>query len=167
MRLAQVPGESDGLFLSNVEGLNMSGIEFTGDIAYSMINQTRFELRVWGAMNRHSFDPFAKVVPGTPLHTAGSAGKLSLRSITMGLAAMNGWIASNCTTAKTIGPKLIHRLLVYIQREHHGQQWQVGMRNPLNFSYSSWLQTNAFGGRYFNPAPKRTLWLSWRWMFGL
>jgi len=60
-----------------------------------------------------------------------------------------------------------HRLLVYIQREHHGQQWQVGMRNPLNFSYSSWLQTNAFGGRYFNPAPKRTLWLSWRWMFGL
>ncbi len=164
--IAQVPGESDGLFLSNVEGLNMSGIEFTGDIAYSMINQTRFELRVWGAMNRHSFDPFAKVVPGTPLHTAGSAGKLSLRSITMGW--QHEWLDRiKLHNSKDDWAQAHHRLLVYIQREHHGQQWQVGMRNPLNFSYSSWLQTNAFGGRYFNPAPKRTLWLSWRWMFGL
>ena len=32
----------------------------------------------------------------------------------------------------------------------------VGMRNLTNTAYSGWNQLNAFGRRYYNPAPPRT-----------
>ena len=39
----------------------------------------------------------------------------------------------------------------------------VGMRNLTNTVYSGWNQLNAFGGRYYNPAPPRTGYLTLVW----
>ncbi|MDG1675269.1 MAG: TonB-dependent receptor, partial [Flavobacteriales bacterium] len=39
----------------------------------------------------------------------------------------------------------------------------AGVRNATNTSYSGWHQLNAFGGKYFNPAPPRTWYLSAVW----
>ena len=164
--IAQVPGEADGLFLSNVDGLTMSGMEFTGNLAHSFTDQFRLTIRVWGALNRHAFDPFATVVPGTPLHTAGTAGRLGFNQLALGW--QHEWLDRiKLHNTQDDWADAHHRTLVFVQHESRGQQWQLGMRNPLNLTYSSWLQTNAFGGKYFNPAPGRTMWMSWRWSFGL
>lgn len=39
----------------------------------------------------------------------------------------------------------------------------AGVRNVTNTVYSSWHQLNAFGGKYYNPAPPRTLYVSAVW----
>jgi len=39
----------------------------------------------------------------------------------------------------------------------------AGVRNLTNTSYSGWNQLNAFGGRYYNPAPPRTVYVSAVW----
>ena len=46
----------------------------------------------------------------------------------------------------------------------HGMLLTMGCRNLNNAAYSGWHQVNAFGGRFFNPAPPRTftLGLTWR-----
>ena len=46
----------------------------------------------------------------------------------------------------------------------HGLMLTMGCRNLTNTAYSGWHQVNAFGGRFYNPAPPRTftLGLTWR-----
>ena len=46
----------------------------------------------------------------------------------------------------------------------HGVQVTLGCRNLTNTAYSGWQQVNAFGGRFYNPAPPRTftVGLTWR-----
>jgi iron complex outermembrane receptor protein len=39
----------------------------------------------------------------------------------------------------------------------------MGMRNLTNTAYSGWNQLNAFGGRYYNPAPPRTGYVTLVW----
>jgi outer membrane receptor protein involved in Fe transport len=55
------------------------------------------------------------------------------------------------------------RLDAWISLKSAQSTWQLGVRNALDAQYSSWFQTNAFRGRYFNPAPSRMLWVSWKW----
>ena len=47
------------------------------------------------------------------------------------------------------------------------EPWQVtvGVRNALNASYSGWVQANAPGDKFYNPAPPRTAFLSVRLTF--
>ena len=46
----------------------------------------------------------------------------------------------------------------------HGLLLTMGCRNLNKAAYSGWHQVNAFGGRFYNPAPPRTftLGLTWR-----
>ena len=46
----------------------------------------------------------------------------------------------------------------------HGLLLTMGCRNLTDAAYSGWHQVNAFGGRFYNPAPPRTftLGLTWR-----
>ena len=46
----------------------------------------------------------------------------------------------------------------------HGLLLTLGCRNITNAAYSGWHQVNAYGGRFYNPAPPRTfsLGLTWR-----
>ena len=46
----------------------------------------------------------------------------------------------------------------------HGLLLTMGCRNLTDTAYSGWHQVNAFGGRFYNPAPPRTftLGLTWR-----
>ena len=38
-----------------------------------------------------------------------------------------------------------------------------GIRNATNTAYSGWHQLNGFGGKLYNPAPPRTLYVSAIW----
>ncbi len=160
--IAQVPGPTDGIFMDNVEGLRMAGVEASTQMLYMIAHQATFLFNGWLNINRHAFDPFADVVPGTPLHSAGTAGALSHGAWTWRWQyhwfdriklhnSRDDWAASQ------------HRLNASIERARGAHTVQVGVRNVLDANFSGWLQTNAFGGRYFNPAPPRSIWISWRW----
>lgn len=51
--------------------------------------------------------------------------------------------------------------------KRRSQPWQltVGVRNVLDASYSGWIQANSSVGKYFNPAPPRTVFITIRLNF--
>lgn len=160
--IAQVPGPADGLFMDNVDGLRMTGVEVTLGFAASLSEATSLRAQAWGALNRHAFDPYAQTLPGTPLHTAGTSGAVTHKQFALGW--QHQWLDRiKLHNALDDWSDAHHRLNVYVERSWPAHSLQLGVRNALNASYSSWVQTNAFGGRYFNPAPPRTAWLTWRW----
>lgn len=160
--IAQVPGPSDGIFMDNVEGLKMSGLESSVRALGTIGNAAKLEINGWLNVNRHAFDPYAETLPGTPLQSAGATGFLS----------KGGWawrwqyqwfdrIKLHNTLDDWAEPQ--HRLNSSVQFSRDKHAIQLGVRNVLDAEFSGWLQTNAYGGRYFNPAPPRSLWVSWRW----
>jgi len=160
--IALVPGPSDGLFMANVDGLVMNGIEFSGQATHTVDSKSRIDIRFWGNLNQHAFRPFAQVVPGTPLHTAGSSGTIHHGYVSIGW--QHEWYDRvKLHDDKNDWSSPHHRLNGFVSLGNADQRWQFGVRNLLDSTYSSWLQTNAFGGKYFNPAPPRQFWLSWTW----
>ncbi|MFZ8835440.1 MAG: TonB-dependent receptor [Flavobacteriales bacterium] len=162
--IASVPGPNDGLFLGNIDGLTMAGLEVDFGLERQFKPAFKGAFRTWGTVNRHSFNPLAEIVPGTPLHTFGSTGFLQYHSLRFGWNHcwfdrtklhndLDDWAAAHHRV----------RLFLGLDKIHHNIQF--GIDNLLDTDYSNWLQTNAFNGRYFNPAPPRTLWISWRWKF--
>lgn len=160
--IAQVPGPADGLYMANVEGLRMSGVEFTIGLTASLSDAVTLQTQAWGALNRHAFEPYAQTLPGTPLHTAGTTGFVAFKDCAFGWK--HQWLDQiKLHNYLDDWTEAHHRLNLYVDRSWSDHNLQLGVRNALNASYSSWVQTNAFGGRYFNPAPPRTIWLTWRW----
>ena len=161
--IALVPGPTDGLFLANTDGLIMNGIELSGRVMHALGAKARIDVRIWGNLNQHTFRPFAQIVPGTPLHTAGSSGSIDCKSVSFGW--QHEWYDRvKLHDYKDDWSAAHHRLNAFLRLTHHDQRWQIGVRNLLDAAYSSWLQSNAFGGKYFNPAPPRQFWLSWTWI---
>lgn len=160
--IALVPGPTDGLFLSNVDGLTMRGLEFSGVLHHRWTSGAQLNWRVWSTANRHAFEPMADILPGTPLHAAGSLGLMEHRG--WGFGWQHHWFdRTKLHDYKDDWAAAHHRITAYFQYRSTTQRWQVGVRNVLNTTYSGWNQVNAFGGRYFNPAPPRTVWISWSW----
>ena len=160
--IARVPGPADGLYMDNVDGLRMSGVELTMGLTASLSDAVTLQTQAWGALNRHAFDPYAQTLPGTPLHTAGTSGTLTFSNISLGW--QHQWVDQiKLHNDYDDWAEAHHRLNIHIQRSWPAHSVQLGVRNALNASYSSWVQTNAFRGQYFNPAPPRTAWLTWRW----
>ena len=160
--IAQVPGPADGLYMDNVDGLSMSGLEITLGLTASLSDAATLQTQAWGAMNRHAFEPFAQTLPGTPLHTAGTTGTVNFKNFALGW--QHQWMDQiKLHTYRDDWTEAHHRLTVHVTRTWAAHSIQIGARNVLNSEYSSWVQVNAFGGRYFNPAPPRTVWLTWRW----
>ncbi len=160
--IAQVPGPADGIFMANVEGLKMSGLEGSVRTMGTIGNATKLNINGWLNVNRHAFDPYASTLPGTPLHSAGTTGSLSKGSWAwMWQYQWFDRIKLHNTFDDWAEPQ--HRLNSSVQFNCDEHAIQLGVRNVLDAEFSGWLQTNAFGGRYFNPAPPRSLWVSWRW----
>ncbi len=160
--IAQVPGPADGIFMDNVEGLKMSGLEGSMRVLGTIGNAMKLDINGWLNVNRHAFDPYASTLPGTPLHSAGTTGSLSkARWVWRWQYQWFDRIKLHNTFDDWASPQ--HRLNSSVQFNRERHAIQLGVRNVLDAEFSGWLQTNAFGGRYFNPAPPRSLWVSWRW----
>ena len=160
--IAQVPGPADGIFMDNVEGLRMSGVEASTHVSHAIGKATTLDVSGWVNVNRHAFEPYTSVLPGTPRQSIGTTGRLS--NGPWAWRWQHQWfdrIKLHNTQDDWTEPQ--HRLNTSIEYTRGVHAVQLGVRNALNTDFSGWLQTNAFGGRYFNPAPPRTIWLSWRW----
>ena len=100
--IAQVPGPADGIFMDNVEGLRMSGVEASTHVSHAIGKATTLDVSGWVNVNRHAFEPYASVCrehrvkalepPGACPTARGHGG-----------GNTSGLTASNCTTPRTIG----------------------------------------------------------------
>jgi outer membrane receptor protein involved in Fe transport len=161
--IASVPGDNDGIYIDNVEGLRMTGAEFYAKGNFRISDGHILSIQGQASLNRHTFENVAETLPGTPLHTSSVNAIYVANKWSFGL--MHFWndkmpLHNN----KDDWSKAHHRLDAWTAFSAGNSTWQVGVRNLLNAQYSSWYQTNGFGGKYFNPAPARMAWLSWKWV---
>lgn len=160
--IAQVPGPADGIYMDNIDGLRMTGIEGALQWAFQPSEAFSTSTHIWGNWNRQSFEPYASVLPGTPQQAGGTDGKVRWKRWEIGWS--HQWIGRiKLHNTKDDWADAHHRLKGHVGWSDERHAIQFGVRNILNASYSSWVQTNAFGGRYFNPAPGRSAWISYRW----
>lgn len=163
--IASVPGNTDGIYIDNIQGLRMSGIEAYFDSRFSLINKNWLVFQAQASLNRHSFESVAQTLPGTPLH--GSSLHAAYHTSRWALGVMHYWNdRMPLHNSKEDWSQAHQRLDAWVSLKSDQSTWQLGVRNAIDAQYSSWFQTNAYGGRYFNPAPSRMLWLSWRWRIG-
>ena len=162
--IAQVPGPADGVYMDNIDGLQMTGVESSLQWSQAFQDDWFASAILWGNWNRQSFTPYADVLPGTPQASGGSNGSVQWRHWT--LAWSHQWIGRiKLHNFLDDWSENHHRLNAQIRWSTRHHSVQFGVRNVLNQAYSNWVQTNAFGGRYYNPAPGRSIWVSWRWSF--
>ena len=160
--IASVPAANDGVYVDNIEGLKMTGIEAFFQTNLNLANQHTLHLQTQASLNRHSFEQVAETLPGTPLHASSFLVAYAAKKWT--ISAMHYWNDQMpLHNSKDDWSNAHQRLDAWLSLQSRANVWQFGVRNVLNAQYSSWFQTNAFGGRYFNPAPGRLIWLSWKW----
>lgn len=160
--IATVEGENDGLYIANVEGLQMKGLEGSLRTQVILAPGKSLEWEMHGNLNRHQFGFIMEPLPGTPLHAAGAS--LIYRDRTIQLQWNQLW---NDRTAlndqATAWAPAYQRSDLAVSWSNDQSLWRIGIRNAFDAHYSNWLQINAFGGKHFNPAPGRTVWASWIW----
>jgi iron complex outermembrane receptor protein len=159
--IASVSGQNDGIYIDNVPGLQMTGLEafLQADV---QTGNGQITVQGQGSLNRHSFENVSGVLPGTPLHSASINASYHAKKWSLG--CMHFWNdRMPLHDTKDDWSNAHQRLDAWVAVNSKASSWQLGVRNVLDASYSSWFQTNAFGGRYFNPAPRRMVWLSWKW----
>jgi iron complex outermembrane recepter protein len=160
--IASVQRESDGFYIDNIQGLQMVGLEGYCNAMVTLKNSHWVVLQGQGSMNRHSFNSVTEALPGTPLHA--SSFQAAYHTERWAAGTMHYWNdRMPLHNSKDDWSQAHQRLDAWISLKSAACTWQFGVRNILDSKYSSWFQTNGFGGRYFNPAPARLVWLSWRW----
>lgn len=161
--IASVPGENDGNYIDNVEGLMMSGAEFYAKGNFRISDGHIISIQGQASLNRHTFENVAEALPGTPLHSSSMNTIYVANKWSFGL--MHFWNDKMpLHNTEDDWSRAHHRLDAWTAFSAGNGTWQVGIRNLLNAQYSSWHQTNWFGGKYYNPAPARMAWLSWKWV---
>ena len=162
--IVQVVQENDAIVFNNVDGgLVMNGLE--NEIYWTV--SEHLNLRAYGSLSLHQFgDSTAHVgnaLPGSPktsggvqFHSNYSWGAVSLDARHIGETSLNNDASSLMDPYNVIDASLSVKLPYDINLE-------IGGRNLFNTKYSSWPQLNGVYGKFYNPAPPRTAYLSLRW----
>lgn len=157
-----VEGPTDGMFLDNDAAIwFMQGIESaaTWQKTWSGMQQKDLTVYVHGHLNHHVRTLPTTQLPGTPLHGAGTlitwkqgSWKWSVDYLWNDRAPLRDDLRD--------WSRAYHRIHARIDKSSGPMTWSLGIRNITNALYSDWLQVNAYGGKYHNPAPGRSVWLS-------
>lgn len=163
--IVTIPGANDVPVTSNVGLHNMQGLEFSVNHSWTSLDGKRsLGHQTSGSWTLHRNGLSGKRLPGTPIER--------LQSRWLG-ASETGWSAdvlmsyrgriplndANSSFADAVGlvDFLVGKLL------KGGLEIKMGCRNLTDVQTSNWWQLNAFGGRYWNPAPGRQFWLQLTW----
>lgn len=163
--IVTIPGANDVPVTSNVGLHNMQGFEFS--LNHKWISQDgRRSLghQTSGTWTLHRNGLTGNRLPGTPTER--------LQSRWFG-ATQSGWSAdvlmnyrgriplndANSAFSDAVGlfDAVVGKAL------NRGLEIKMGCRNLTDVRTSNWWQLNAFGGRYWNPAPGRQVWLKLTW----
>jgi outer membrane receptor protein involved in Fe transport len=160
----QIVQANDAIAFENVEGgLEMNGIEC--ELNYK-INE-HLDLRAYGAFSHHNFgnetDYPGNALPGTPKSSGGiqvwshfNWGSINLDSRYIGETPLNNEGTSTMESYMVINSSVVLNLPKKIVVE-------IGANNLLDSDYTDWPQLNGVYGKFYNPAPPRTAYLSLRW----
>jgi outer membrane receptor protein involved in Fe transport len=156
--------ENDAVAFENVKGgLEMSGIEC--ELNYK-INE-HLNLRAYGAFSNHNFgketDYPGNALPGSPKTTGGlqlwshyNWCSVNFDSRYIGETPLNNNGDNTMESYMVINTSVVFDLPKELIVE-------IGANNLLNSEYTDWPQLNGVFGKYYNPAPPRTAYLSIRW----
>jgi outer membrane receptor protein involved in Fe transport len=162
--IMQIVQANDAIAFENVEGgLEMNGIEC--ELNYK-INE-HLDLRAYGAFSHHNFgnetDYPGNALPGTPKSSGGiqvwshfNWGSINLDSRYIGETPLNNEGTSTMESYMVINSSVVLNLPKKIVVE-------IGANNLLDSDYTDWPQLNGVYGKFYNPAPPRTAYLSLRW----
>ena len=162
--IMQIVQPNDAVAFENVDGgLEMNGIEF--ELNYNLLEHIK--LRAYGALSLHSFGeetPYAgNALPGSPKSSGGLQlwsqhkwGSINLDSRYIGETPLNNLGTSVMESYVVMNASVILKMPKNIVVE-------MGANNLLNSDYSDWPQLNGVYGKFYNPAPPRTAYVSLRW----
>ncbi|MEO5584209.1 MAG: TonB-dependent receptor [Flavobacteriales bacterium] len=148
----------------NAGNARQNGVELTARTQHELSGQTRLTALLTGAWQHHRLLPpdngTAVDVPGVPRWSGGAR----VRLVTKARDAVElGYRANSSVSANSMNDDRVPGYGVMHFRIEHTWQWK-GMRleafllveNVLDVRYTSFIQLNDPGGRYYNPAPGRS-----------
>ena len=162
--ILQVVQENEAIAFDNIDGgLVMSGLEFEVDYIIS----DHMNLRACGSKTLHHFgeetEHAGNSLPGSPLTSGGvqlntkyAWGTTRLNTLLIGETPLNNEGSSVMDSYSVIDASVSVNL-------PYDMSLELGARNLLDAEYSSWPQLNGVYGKFYNPAPPRTAYLSIRW----
>ena len=162
--ILQVVQDNDAIAFANIDGgLMMGGFEL--EISYKISDKMNF--RAYGSKTLHEFgedtDHSGNALPGSPLNSGGlqinsrqSWGNASLHSRYIGETPLNNEGSIMMDAYHVLDASLSVNFPFDIVVE-------LGARNLLDTEYSAWPQLNGVYGKFYNPAPPRTAYISLRW----
>jgi outer membrane receptor protein involved in Fe transport len=162
--IMQIVQENDAVAFENVDGgLEMNGIEF--ELNYNLNNN--LHVRAYGALSLHSFGEKTEypgnALPGSPKSSGGLQiwsqhkwGSINLDSRYIGETPLNNDGTSLMDSYMVMNASVVLNMPKNIVVE-------LGANNLFNSDYSDWPQLNGVYGKFYNPAPPRTAYVSLRW----
>ncbi|MEZ4800132.1 MAG: TonB-dependent receptor plug domain-containing protein [Flavobacteriales bacterium] len=166
-------------YYSNAGRLSQKGLEFS--VNYEYVNDglrlfPKMNFYVNGQLTEYTFGAYqldgnehaGNRIPGMPYSSLNSGIKLSTELDRFALSIQHNYVdripINNANTAWTNPYHLLHlrvdsspKVLQKVSKSGNvgAVKLSFGINNVLNTHYTSFLQTNGFGGRYYNPAPVR------------
>ena len=149
---------------TNAGDARQNGVELTAQTRRELPGESRLTALLGGAWQNHRLHPpdnAAHVdVPGVPRWSGGARIRLSTKSRD---AAELGYRTNSSVVANSMNGDRVPGYGTMHFRIEHVWQWR-GMRleafllveNVLDARYTSFIQLNDPGGRYYNPAPGRS-----------
>lgn len=149
---------------TNAGDARQNGVELTARTRRELPGGTRFTMLLDAAWQHHRLlppDHAAEVdVPGVPRWSGGVRLRLANRDRN---AAELGYRANSSVSANSMNGDRVPKYGVMHFRVEHTWQWSkmrlaafLLVENALDARYTSFIQQNDPGGRYYNPAPGRS-----------
>lgn len=156
--ISQYTTDSDATAFENIDdGLVMSGVE----TEFVRTTEKGF-CRGFATITNHRFGLDSELtVPGTPKFSTGLQCRRAIKKIIVSADYRYvGKTYLDNNNDHQLDPYSVLDLSTI--RDLKGYIIELGVRNALNAEYSNWPQLNAFGTKYYNPAPPSTLYFSLR-----
>lgn len=138
----------------------MRGLEFMFKQMWSILSFTSVHFELGVNWPHHENAKNGRELPGTPASWLTSRGGIQHKSWRLDiLATYRDEVPLNDSgTAWGESVLLLDGVIGYLQRGQKGIEFKLGLRNATQQTTSNWWQLNAFGGKYYNPAPGRQMW---------
>lgn len=158
--IVTVPGPTDAPVTENTGRLSMRGLEFMFKQMWSIQEFTSVQCELGVNWPHHENAKQGQKLPGTPRSWLTSRGTIQHKSWRLDVLATyrNEVPLNDEGTAWGEPVMLLDGVIRYQQGGKKGIEFKLGLRNAMQQNTSNWWQLNAFGRKYYNPAPGRQMW---------
>lgn len=168
----RVNGGTEEFFI-NAGNARQNGLELTARTQRALPGETRLTVLLDGAWQHHRLQtsdrPSPVDVPGVPRWSGGARCRLTTKdrsAVELGYRANSSVVANSTNGDRVLGYGTMHFRIGHTLRSR-GMRAEVFLlvENLLDARYTSFIQLNDPGGRYYNPAPGRSIFGGLRFTF--